>query len=88
MAKTYAFRFKAQRAEFSAHFVTMTFGPGCTLAEETREMTFAEALEYLPRFSAAAPGPHVADLQMANRNDRKPAGFDKATARGVHKTTA
>jgi hypothetical protein len=79
MAKTYAFRFKAQQTTFDEHFASVLYGPGRTISEENREMTFAEALAYLPEFSNKTPGPHRAFLGMQSRHDRVPPGFNKAT---------
>ena len=79
MAKQYAFRLSAQRAEFSRGFVSVIYGVDCTLAEKTIVGTLGEGLAQLADFSAEnASKPHVAFLAMQYRNDRKPAGFDKA----------
>lgn len=77
MAKTYTFRFTIQDAEFSAHFVTVKYGPGHTKVEEIKEMTFADAQHYLREFSFSHGGPHCAFCSMRYTNDRKPPGYAK-----------
>jgi hypothetical protein len=88
MAKTYAFKFTAIPAEFKDGCVSMRISLMTGAPGETKECTLPEALAYLQEFSAKMPGPHAAMLDMANRHDRKPPGFDKATARPLYKETA
>lgn len=86
MAKTYKLKFSAIPAEFKDGFITMNLSLMIDAPSEIQEMPFAKAPEYLAEFSRLLPGPHVAMLSMANRNDRKPAGFDKVA--NVHKEVA
>jgi hypothetical protein len=88
--KTYAFRFTARKADFyRSGGVGIVFGAANTVfAEEVKECTLAEAVAYLPVFSAASPAPHAAYFAMADRHVRKPAGYDKATSKNVYKPTA
>lgn len=81
MAKTYKFYVKLQRAEPSfMGGVEIHFGGSDTVyAQETVECTLAEVLERRKALSAQEPRMHVAFIGMANRHDRKPPGFDKAT---------
>jgi hypothetical protein len=81
MAKTYAFTFNAQLADLSdPRFVSIIYGGSETrLAEETKECTFADALAYRSEFAAKQTKPCAIFLRMANRRERKPAGFDAAT---------
>ena len=89
MAKTYTFKFSAIPATFgddgsvSMHLSLMISAPSLT-----RECTLQEALAYWPEFSAKMPGPHAATLDMANRRDRKPPGFDAATRHPLYKREA
>ncbi len=78
MAKTYAFRFSAIPATFDGDVVGMNLTDMFSSPHETRTLTLANALAYLPQFSAQHPAPHAATITLANRQDRKPAGFDKA----------
>jgi len=78
MAKTYAFRFTARKAEFSNGFVSVAYGKSTELATEHKEMTFADAMAHLQTFSAGLPAPHAAYLNMDSYGDRKPPGFVKA----------
>ena len=79
MAKTYTFKFAAIPAEFKDGCATMELSLMISAPSETRECTLQEALAYWPEFSAKMPGPHAATLDMANRRDRKPPGFDAAS---------
>jgi hypothetical protein len=83
MPKTYAFTVTLQEAQastFGDGGVSIVFGGySSTYAKETKECTLAEVLEFRKEVSAREPRLHVAFIGMANRRDRKPPGFDKAT---------
>lgn len=81
MAKTYNFRFSAQRAEFRDGMVSAEYGGDSNLGYEAKMCTLAEALAYLPEFSDKHPAPHTAFLGMQYRGDRRPPGFTKARKR-------
>ena len=85
MAKTYTFKFAAIKAEFKDGCVSMDLTDMINAPSETRQCTLAEAVKYLSEFSAKMPGPHAATLEMANRRDRKPPGFDAATRFPLYK---
>jgi hypothetical protein len=84
MAKTYNFAVTLQQAEPSGFGafggVAIVFGGSeTTYARVTKECTLAEVLEFRKELSAKEPRMHAAFIDMANRRDRKPPGFDKAT---------
>lgn len=82
MAKTYAFRFNAQKASFNIPgLVSVAYGSDCQLSEEFHELTLADALNYLQTFSNAINVSHCAFLAMQYQNDRLPPGFKKAKTR-------
>lgn len=88
MPKHYEFRFNAQNTEFRDDGIMVVSYDGSSLAEEFKTCTLAEAVAYLPVFSAKIPVPHTAFLGMRYRSDRLPPGFNKAVRRVCRKGVA
>lgn len=91
MAKTYAFSFSAQLADFSdPPYVSIIYGGKETnLAQEVKECTLAEGLAYRQEFAEKQTKPCAVFMRMADRSMRKPAGFDASTKTPIyHEPTA
>lgn len=68
MAKTYQFRFTAQKAKLDGHFVSVIYGgPDTVLAQETKVMTWDDAKSYLDTFAQAAPGESMCSVTCLDK---------------------